>query len=191
MNIPPRRIFRRGARSLQWTAEDRNGDKLEYTIYYRESGAANFKLLKENFTENFFTLDGLAFPDGRYVFKVVANDSPSNTVSQALSGERISEPLDIDNTAPTVSAIGAPQITGDKARAVFEASDAASFIKRAEYSVNGGDWQIVYADDGISDGARERYTLDIPLKTSGDYTVTLRVFDNSGNSGNARVLVRR
>jgi sugar lactone lactonase YvrE len=191
MNIPARRIFRRGARSLQWTAEDRNGDKLEYAIYYREASEANYKLLKENFIENFFTLDGLAFPDGRYVFKVVANDSPSNTISQALSGERISEPLDIDNTAPTVSAIGAPQITGDKARAVFEASDAASFIKRAEYSVNGGDWQIVYADDGISDGARERYTLEIPLKTSGDYTVTLRVFDNSGNSGNARVLVRR
>ena len=33
--VPPRRIFQRGARSFQWQAEDRNGDTLEYAIYYR------------------------------------------------------------------------------------------------------------------------------------------------------------
>ena len=32
---PPRRLFQRGARSLQWQAEDRNGDTLEYAVYYR------------------------------------------------------------------------------------------------------------------------------------------------------------
>jgi hypothetical protein len=191
MNVPPRRIYQRGARALQWTAEDRNGDKLEYAIYYRETGETNFKLLKEKFAENFFTLDGLALTDGRYVFKIVAKDAPSNTASQALSGERISEPVDVDNTAPTVTAVSTPQITGENGRVLFEASDAASFVKRAEYSVNGGEWQTVYADDGISDGARERYTLQIPLKVPGDYSVTLRVFDDSGNVGNARVLMRR
>jgi sugar lactone lactonase YvrE len=33
-NIPPRRFFQRGALSLQWQAEDRNGDGLEYAVYY-------------------------------------------------------------------------------------------------------------------------------------------------------------
>src|SRR2546430_11657090 len=30
---PPRRVYQRGARSLQWQSEDRNGDSLEYAIY--------------------------------------------------------------------------------------------------------------------------------------------------------------
>ncbi|MGI8467534.1 MAG: hypothetical protein ACR2N3_03700 [Pyrinomonadaceae bacterium] len=189
--IPPRKIYQRGARALQWTAEDRNGDKLEYSIYYRQIGETEFKLLKENFTENFFTIDSLALADGRYIFRIVASDSPSNTASQALSGERISEPVDIDNTAPTVTAVGTPQISGDKARVTFEATDATGIVKRAEYSINGGDWQTVYSDDGISDSGRERYTIEIPLKTAGEYSITLRAFDDSGNTGNARVLVRK
>ena len=190
-NIPPRRIFQRGARSLQWTAEDRNGDKLEYAVYYREANETNFKLLKENFRENFYALDGLAFADGSYIFKITANDAPSNPPATTLSGMRISEPVEIDNTAPTVAAVGTPQITGDRARVVFEASDSSNRLQTAEYSINGGDWQTVYAADGISDSPKERYTFEISMKNAGEYSVTLRVFDANGNVGNARVLVRK
>ncbi len=190
-NIAPRRVYQRGARSLQWTAEDRSGDRLLYAIYYREANESDFKLLKENLRDNFFALDGLAFADGRYIFKITANDAPSNPSAQTLSGERISEPLDIDNTAPTVSAVGAPQISGDQARVSFDASDASSYLNRAEYSVNGGEWQTVYADDGISDGPKERYTFDVSLKNAGEYSITLRVFDANGNVGNARIPVRK
>jgi hypothetical protein len=190
-NVPPRRIFQRGARSLQWTAEDRNSDRLVYSIYYREANETNFKLLKENFRENFYALDGLAFADGRYIFKITANDAPSNPAAQALSGMRISEPIEIDNTAPTVSAIGTAQISGDRARISFDASDTSNRLQNAEYSINGGEWQTVYADDGISDNSKERYVFDISLKNAGEYSVTLRVFDANGNVGNARVLVRK
>lgn len=190
-NIPPRRIFQRGAHSLQWTAEDRNGDKLIYAVYYREASEANFKLLKGNLRDNFYALDGSAFADGRYVFKITASDAPSNPAAQTLSGERISEPVEIDNTAPTVSAVGAAQITGDKARVAFEGSDSSSYLQNAEYSINGGEWQTVYADDGISDSPKERYTVEIFLKNAGEYSVTLRVFDANGNVGNARILVKK
>lgn len=190
-NIPPRKVYLRGARSLQWRAEDRNNDKLLYDVYYREVGETNFKLLRENLEDNFFTIDGAALADGRYIFKIVAKDSPSNPISLALSGERISEPVDIDNTPPTVSAVGTPQIVGDKARISFEAVDAASYLNRAEYSVNGGVWQTVFADDGISDSPKERYTLEIPLKNVGEYTIALRVFDVNGNVGSARIVVRK
>jgi hypothetical protein len=190
-NIPPRKVYLRGARSLQWTAEDRNGDRLEYDIYYREVTETNFKLLRENLPDNFFTIDGAALADGRYIFKITAKDSISNPVSLALTGERISEPIDIDNTPPTVSTVGTPQIIGDKARVAFEVNDSASFLNRAEYSVNGGEWQTVFADDGISDSPKERYTLEIPLKTTGEYTIALRVFDANGNVGSARVVVKK
>ena len=74
---------------------------------------------------------------------------------------------------------------------MFNASDMSSYLTKAEYSVNGGEWMTVYADDGISDGPSERYTIDVPLATPGEYAVTLRVFDSQGNAGNARVVVRK
>ncbi len=190
-NLPPRRIFQRGARALQWTAEDRNGDKIEYAVYFREANETDFKVLRENMRENFISIDGLAFADGRYIFKIAANDSPSNPLTQFLSSEKLSESVEVDNSAPTVSAIGTAQIVGDRARVQFEATDASSYLQNAEFSVNGGEWQGVYSDDGISDGQRERYSLEVPLKNAGEYTITLRVYDANGNVGNARILVRK
>ena len=191
INIQPRRIFQRGARALQWTAEDRNGDKIEYAVYFRETSETDFKLLRENMRENFISIDGLAFADGRYIFKITAKDSPSNPLTQFLSSEKTSEPVEIDNAAPTVAAIGTAQVVGDRARVAFEATDASSYLQNAEFSVNGGEWQTVYSDDGISDGQKERYSLEVTLKNVGEYTITLRVYDANGNVGNARVLVRK
>lgn len=189
--VPPRRVFQRGATSLQWTSEDRNGDKLVYDVYYKEVADAEFRLLRGDITDTFIAIDGQSLADGRYVFKVVARDAPSNPATLALAGERQTEPIDIDNTPPVVTAFGTPQITGDKARVVFEASDTASYLTRAEYSVNGGAWQTVYADDGISDSPRERYTIEIPVTSAGEYAITIRVYDVNANSGNARIVVKK
>jgi hypothetical protein len=189
--VPPRRAYLRGARAFQWTAEDRNGDKLVYDVYFKESSDASYKLLAADIPDNFYSIDGLSLADGRYTVKVVAKDSPSNPVGQFLAGEIISEPFDIDNTQPVVTVFGSPQVIGERGRLVFAASDKSSYLVRAEYSVNGAEWRIVYADDGISDSPEERYTVEIPLPAPGEYSVTLRVFDSAGNIGNARAVVRR
>ena len=187
----PRRVYQRGATSLQWTAEDRNDDKLVYDVYYKEIGDTAFKLLKGDTSDNFLTVDGQSLADGRYIFKVVARDLPSNPPTLALSGDKLTEPVEVDNTPPVVTAGAQPQLNGDKARVAFDAVDAASYLTRAEYSVNGGEWVPVYADDGISDSPRERYSFDVRLPMPGEYAVTIRVYDVNGNSGNARVVVRR
>lgn len=191
VSVPPRRVYQRGATSLQWTAEDRNGDKIAFDVYYKEVGIGDFKLLRGDLTENFIAIDGQTLADGRYIFKIVARDTPSNPLTLALAGEKTTEPIDIDNTAPVVAPVGNARITGEKARVVFEATDASSYLTRAEYSVNGGEWITVYADDGISDSPKERYTIEIPVKNAGEQAVTIRVYDVNGNSGNARVFVRR
>src|SRR5207249_8614646 len=95
---PPQRLYQRGARALQWQAEDRNSDTLEYAVYYRSLGETNFRLLKDHIRDTFFTVDGASLADGRYVFRVVASDAQDNPVGSALMGERLSEPVDIDNT---------------------------------------------------------------------------------------------
>lgn len=189
--VPPRRLYQRAARALQWQAEDRNGDTLEYAIYYRSLNESSFRLLKDKVRENFYTVDGAALADGRYVFKVVVTDAPDNPGGQALSGERTSEPVEIDNTPPTVGAVGEARVTGDLVRVVFEIKDSTGTIKRAEVSVDGAPWSNSFPDDGIADSPRESYSLALPLSGTGEHTISLRAFDTSGNVGSARIVVRR
>lgn len=190
--IPPRRIFQRGAVSLQWQAEDRNNDQLEYAVYYREVGSENFHLLKENLRDNFYSIDGATLGDGRYVFKVVASDAPENAFGQALKGERVSEPVDLDNTPPVVRSVGEPQLTGDgRVRVRFAVEDAGGMIKRAEVSLNSGEWRAVFPEDGIADSPRESFIVELPLPGAGLHPIALRAFDANGNVGSARVIVRR
>ena len=188
---PPRRLFQRGARALQWQAEDRNSDSMEYAVYYRSLNETNFRLLKDHIRETFFTVDGASLADGRYVFRVVASDAPDNPPSLALSGERTSEPADIDNTPPTVRAAGQPQIDGDRVRVIFDVEDTTGRIKRADLSVDGAIWKEVFPDDGIADSSKERYSLEFNLTGAGEHTVSLRAFDNSNNVGNISVTFRR
>jgi hypothetical protein len=189
--VPARRAYQRGALSLQWQAEDRNGDSLEYTVYYRSLVEGSFRLLKDHLRDNFFTVDGAALGDGRYVFRVVATDAPDNAVGAALTGERTSEPVEVDNTPPVVRAAGDPKVAGERVTLSFVAEDAGGMVKRADVSVDGGAWRAVFPDDGIADSTRETFTLDLPLAGAGEHTVALRGFDSSGNMGNARVVVRK
>jgi hypothetical protein len=188
---PPRRLFQRGARSLQWQAEDRNGDTMEYAVYYRALNESNFRLLKDHVRETFYTVDGASLADGQYVFRVVASDDLDNPTAMALSGDRISEPVDIDNTPPAVRSAGQVQVTGDRVRAVFDVEDSTGRIKRADISIDGSTWKEVFPDDGIADGGKERYSLDLNVAGPGEHTISLRAFDNSNNVGNISVTFRR
>lgn len=188
---PPRRVFQRGARSLQWQGEDRNSDTLEYAVYYRSLNEANFRLLKDHVRENFFTVDGASLADGRYIFKVVATDALDNPAGNALSGERISEAVDIDNTPPVVRSAGSASIAGDRVRPVFDVEDATGRVKRADVSIDGSTWREVFPDDGIADSQRERFSLELIIEGAGEHTISLRAYDNSNNVGTVSVIIRK
>ena len=189
--VPPRRFYQRGARSFQWQAEDRNGDTLEYAIYYRGLNDQTFRLLKDKLRDTFFTVDGATLADGRYIIKIVASDAPDNPVGQTLTGERVSEPIDIDNTPPAVKVGGQPQISQSSVTVVFNADDATGKIKRADASLDGASWLPVFPDDKIADGGHETYTVEFSLPAAGEHTVSLRVFDTSGNVGTMSLTFRR
>jgi hypothetical protein len=189
--VPPRRFYQRGARSFQWQAEDRNSDTLEYAIYYRALNEQTFRLLKDHLRESFYTIDGAALADGRYIIKVVASDAPDNPPGQKLTGERLSEPVDIDNTPPVVKAVGQPQLNRDSVHLVFSVDDVTGKVKKADASLDGGSWIPVFPDDGIADSGHEMYTVDFSGLGPGEHTISLRSFDSSGNVGTLSVTVRR
>jgi hypothetical protein len=188
---PPRRFFQRGARSFQWQGEDRNGDTLEYSIYYRPLNETTFRLLKDKVRDNFYTIDGATLADGRYIIKIVATDAPDNPVGQSLSGERLSEPVDIDNTPPVLHVVGPTQTNGSTMRVVFDVEDSTGKIRKGDFSVDGAPWTPVFPEDGIADSGHERYSLDLPALAPGEHTVSLRAFDSSGNVGTLSMTLRR
>lgn len=180
--IQPRKVFQKGARSLQWQAEDRNSDTLIYSIFYRTSVDSQWHVLVSDIKNNYYTIDADSLPDGKYTFRVVASDNPSNSRDRALKGEIISDIIDLDNTPPQVSA---PQIqvNGHQIEASFSVSDNLSILRRAEYSVDGGNWQVAFPEDGIADSRTESYVIKAEVSQTGEHVITLRCYDESANVG--------
>jgi sugar lactone lactonase YvrE len=188
INIPPRRIFQRGAISLQWQAEDRNGDTIEYSVFYRAANSINYYPLKTGVRENYFTVDPNALPDGRYIFKIVASDAPSNPAALVLTDEQETEAIDVDNTPPTATA-DAPRVSNNNVEVLFRASDTTSIIKRAEYQVDGGVWKAIFPVDGIADSKREEFRVTVPLPDARAHVIAFRAFDANANVGSTQVSV--
>ncbi len=190
-NLQPRKVFQRGARSLQWTSEDANGDTLTYELYYSETMEGPWNLIAKNLRLSYYTLDSDSLPDGRYYFKVLASDHPSNPPSRALTGFQLTDEVIIDNTPPRVTS-STPVIKGHSAEIVFKAEDRLSLMKRAEYSLNGGDWQTVFPEDGISDSTVETYRITVELPaTAGPHAIAFRCYDESTNSAGIKVAVKQ
>jgi hypothetical protein len=192
--IPPRRVFQRGAISLQWQAEDKNGDTIEYSVLYRDvsnsvGASGDFYPLKTGLRDNYYTVDPNALPDGRYVFKIVASDEASNPAGQSLNDEQETEPVELDNTPPTVAA-DAPRANGSNVEVVFRASDSTSIIRRAEYQIDGGPWKTVFPVDGIADSKREEFRVAVVLADKKPHVIALRAFDANANVGSAQAIVK-
>ena len=187
--MPPRQILQPGAQSFTWKATDDNGDELEYSIYFKGSDEKDWKLLEKNVHETFFTLDGGSLPDGVYLLKVVAGDAPSNEYGKGLIGELMSKPFVISNSTPLVEVAG-HKPEGRKLRIEFRAKVPAGRIESAEFSIDGGEWYLVFPKDGISDSTEELYEILTPELTTGEHLVGLRATDVTGSTGTAKLVVK-
>ena len=186
MNVPPRRFFQKGARTLTWQATDPNDDTLAYKVFYRTLGESEWHVLAANLTQNYYTIDGNRLPDGTYLFKIIATDEPGNTKELALADEQVTDPIEIDNTPPAIRVTG-PSIAGQSAEVLFDATDLTSRIVRGEYSVDGGTWQLIFPEDGIADSSHESFKVRVTFDKPGEHLIAFRCADSSSNVGTAKV----
>jgi flavin-binding protein dodecin len=136
-------------------------------------------------TDPVLAWDTSTVPNGRYVIRVTASDAPSNPAALALTGEKESAPVDVDNTPPQVTAtiVGTNPV---RIRAV--ARDDSSLIRRAESSLDGARWEEIHPVDGINDSLEETYEVKLEgLAKPGPHMLVLRVYDLLGNAATARV----
>jgi len=210
----PAPIHDRDSISVKWTAHDDNDDDLIYSVYYRGDGEARWLLLKDNITDRYYSFDAGLLPDGGYNIKVVASDSLSHSPGEALSAEKESGRFEVDTTPPAVQALNASLAAG-VIQVSFRSTDNFSPIKRAEYSLDAGEWQFIEPVDQISDSKSEEYNFKVRVAEPGlgqetparsktqpnrapvaepagdvEHVLVVRTYDRFDNMGTAKVLVR-
>ncbi len=173
---------------VTWQADDPDGDRLLYSIYFRGEDEKEWKLLRANVAENSLLLDGDVLADGRYYFRVIASDQPSNAANVARTDELVSSPVLIDNTPPIVS-LSPPRRANDRLEVDADVVDQTSPLRRFEYSLDAGPWTPVEAADGVTDSPREQYHIAIDRLRTGEHLLVVRAYDTANNAGLAKVVV--
>lgn len=174
---------------ISWQADDPDNDKLVYSVYFRAEDEKDWQLVRSRMFENTLLLDPDVFADGRYYFRVVASDAPSNAPEYARETEMVSPPVLIDNTPPVVT-LGEPHRDGPNLDIDIDAADKTSPLRLCEYSLDAGFWQPIEAVDGITDSPRERFHLHLDKLRPGEHLLVFRVYDSANNAGLARVVLK-
>jgi hypothetical protein len=188
----PTQALSRGPSSqiqITWQADDPDGDRLTYALYFRGEEETEWKLLRANMAENSLLLDGDILADGRYYFRVVASDRPSNAPAVAREDQLVSAPVLIDNTPPVVT-LSAPRRTDSHLEVDADVVDSTSPLRRCEYSVDAGAWVPVEAADGVTDSPREQFHIVIEKLRAGEHLLVIRAYDTANNAGLAKVVIR-
>ena len=185
--------------TVRWMAHDDNGDDLLFAVWYRGTGEANWRLLKDKITDKFYSFDSALLPDGSYELKVTASDAPMHTDADTLTGERVSEVFVVDTTPPVPGTLAAAIQPGSPAKihATFEARDATSPIAHAEYSVDAGPWQYLEPVGKVSDSLTERYdfiatlpSVTSPVTDTREHVLAVRVYDRYENMVAVKAVVK-
>src|SRR5262249_52396698 len=151
---PPPSVRDHDSIGIRWSAHDDNDDQLEYSLYYRGDGESRWLLLKSGLSDRYYSFDTSLLPDGGYTAMVEATDAPSHSPGEELTARRESLRFEVDNTPPAISGLTAT-VEGNQLHVRFRAADSFSPIKRAEYSLDAGDWQFVEPVGQLSDSKTE------------------------------------
>lgn len=163
--------LRGGLQTIVWSANDPNSDELLYELSYRKENESDFKLLKKDLDTATFTLDTVGWEDGVYYFKVKVSDSPNNA-EDSLADEKVSEPILIDNTAPSVE-----KISSGGGMIILRAKDKGSLIWDVAISRDGIKFVSIQPKDGVLDSQEEQFEVKIGPKER----LFVRVQDEAGN----------
>jgi hypothetical protein len=201
-DTPPPVTHDRDSIGVKWSVHDDNDDQMIYSVYYRGDGDTRWLLLKNNLTDKFYSFEASLLPDGVYTVKVVASDAPSHSPDQALAAEKESMRFEVDTTPPQIDNLTA-SVENGKIHVTFRAVDSFSNIKRAEYSVDAGEWQFIEPVGQLSDSKAESYDLRVPVplvkpaaatvtSPAGqlEHVVVVRAYDRYDNMSSAKTVIR-
>lgn len=169
-------------KEVHWRANDKDGDTLVYRLYFQADGDDVWvpAFLDKPLHKTEYSWDTESIPDGWYRIKVVASDEESNPAGEALTGEKISDLVKVDNTRPRVQ-----ELSYDAASGILKgvARDNLSLIRYLEYSVDGGEWKFFAPKDGVFDSREKAFEVKIGPLSAGPHYIAVRATDEEGNVG--------
>ncbi len=168
--------YSKGFLTARWSASDPNGDPIQFKVELKRKDDTVWRVLKDKLTDRYYSFDTSAFADGSYVLRISASDAPGNPPGHALTAALESDPFVIDNTPPSIDNVKLEE-AGGKRSVHFTAKDAASWIDKAEYSVNGADWILLDPINKVTDSQ----SLDYGVSVDKDAVLSIRVFDENDN----------
>jgi hypothetical protein len=174
---------------IEWRAEDPNGDRLVYTLYFRGEDEKVWKPLDEDLKGNSYLWDTESVSEGEQVLKVVASDRMNNPPEVALWTEKVSKPFLVDHTGPSVVDLRAQRDSERRIMLEGRAVDGASPLKEAAYSIDGGDWVVIFPTDGMFDSKEEWLSVKIGPLSAEEHVIVVRVMDVMENVGTGRAVV--
>ncbi len=140
---------------LLWETYNHDKDLLSYSIYFKHEGAQNdWTLLKKNVKKDYIILNKKNFVEGRYQFKIIADDFLSNGFDNRCIDERVTRNYLIDNTNPKINF----EVKG-KEKILVKAKDDFSRIKNFKYSFNEQEYVEISPEDGIFDSLEESFLI--------------------------------
>jgi len=183
--VAPSKVYR----SVKITAADPNGDKLTFTLAFREQRTDKWITITDKLAAPAYVWDTRTIGDGVYELRVTASDKASNTPGSALEAARISQRIVVDNTPPVIRPLAA-KAAGKAVSISGQVIDASSRIASIEYAVDSqSQWRPVLPKDGIADSKREQLAFEVKDLAAGEHRIAIRAKDLYGNTGYASASV--
>ena len=167
-------LWKRGFRTLKWSAEDPNGDSLEFDIAFRPEEGSRWFDLEKGVDTTYHSFDATSLPDGVYRFRVTARDAADSSSGGGRASEEISEPILVDHSP---ARLASSRRAGGGLEVIL--ADALSPLRTVELSVDAERWRALEPADGLLDGTRETFSVVVE---AGSDLVLLRVMDAAYNT---------
>lgn len=175
---------------VQWQATDANKDRLVYSLEYKPGKADKYLPLAEDLTAPKYDWMTQHVPDGWYTLRVTAHDKLDNPPTSAKTGGRVSEPILIDNTDPSLEGLKAEILGNGQVKLTATAGDELSTIQSVAYSIDGAElYQASLPDDLIYDSTSEPWGVTISDLSPGGHVIAVRVIDAKGNTAYRQLIV--
>ena len=175
--------------TLTWQAEDPDGDRLVYNVYFRGEDETQWKLLRANTHDNSITFDADVLADGKYFFRVRRLRPRSQSAghrARSHPDQRAGD--DRQHAARAHDRRGPPQRRHRPHR--MGSRRRASALRRCEYSLDATSWVPMESVDGVIDSPREKFALDLTGLAPGEHLLVIRAADSANNTGTAKVVLK-
>ncbi len=176
--------------TIEWKATDPNDDELAFDLYYRGMDEARWKVLEEDVRgERKYQWDTSRVPAGRYALRLIARDNTDRPAAEALSEEKVTPPIVIDNRLPAIVELKAQPQPNNSYKLTGAARDNLSRITRIQVSRNSEDWEAVFPTDGIFDSPAEKFAYHTGALEPGEHVFVFAATDESHNVGSGKIVV--